>query len=58
MNRFQFVEDHKDAWSVKRLCEVIEIGRSSFYAWVAAAGGRAEMHFQPVSVPGSQPRAT
>lgn len=42
MNRFQFVEDHKDAWSVKRLCEVIEIGRSSFYAWVAAAGGRAE----------------
>ena len=41
MNRFQFVEDHKDAYGVKRLCEVIEIGRSSFYAWRAAAPGRA-----------------
>ena len=42
MNRFQFVEDHKDAYGVKRLCEVVEIARSSFYAWLAAAPGRAE----------------
>lgn len=41
MNRFQFVEDHKDAYGVKRLCEVVEIGRSSFYAWLAAAPARA-----------------
>ncbi len=41
MNRFQFVEDHKDAYGVKRLCEVIEIARSSFYAWLAAAPERA-----------------
>ncbi len=41
MNRFQFVEDHKDAYGVKRLCEVIQIARSSFYAWLAAAPGRA-----------------
>ena len=41
MNRFQFVEDHKDAYGVKRLCGVIQIARSSFYAWVAAAPGRA-----------------
>ncbi|GGF50523.1 hypothetical protein GCM10010922_28080 [Microbacterium sorbitolivorans] len=40
MDRFQFVEDHKDAYGVKRLCEVIEIARSSFYAWLAAASGR------------------
>lgn len=40
MNRFQFVEDHKDAYGVKRLCEVVEIARSSFYAWLAAAPGR------------------
>ena len=32
VNRFQFVEDHKDAYGVKRLCEVIQIARSSFYA--------------------------
>ncbi|MEX5277871.1 IS3 family transposase [Kocuria sp. CPCC 205261] len=41
VNRFQFVEDHKDAWGVKRLCEVIEIARSSFYAWLAAEPARA-----------------
>ena len=41
MNRFQFVEDHKDAYGVKRLCEVIEIARSSYYAWLAAASARA-----------------
>jgi len=41
VNRFQFVEDHKDAYGVKRLCEVIEVARSSFYAWLAAVPGRA-----------------
>lgn len=40
MNRFQFVRDHKDAYGVKRLCEVIEIARSSFYAWLDAAPRR------------------
>lgn len=41
MNRFQFVEDYKDAYGVKRLCEVIQIARSSFYAWLDAAPSRA-----------------
>ncbi|GAB3191618.1 hypothetical protein GCM10027061_19770 [Nesterenkonia suensis] len=41
MNLFQFVEDHKDAWGVKRLCQVLEIARSSFYAWLSGAPGRA-----------------
>lgn len=41
MNRFQFVEDHKDAWGVKRVCEVVEVARASFYAWLAAAPTRA-----------------
>jgi transposase InsO family protein len=40
VTRFQFVEDHKDAYGVKRLCEVIQIARSSFYAWVTAAPAR------------------
>lgn len=40
MNRFQFVADHQDTFEVKRLCEVIEISRSSFYAWQAAAEAR------------------
>ena len=33
MSRFQFVEDHQDAYEVKRLCELMEVARSSYYAW-------------------------
>ena len=40
MTRFQFVADHQDAFEVKRLCELVEIERSSYYAWMAAAPGR------------------
>ena len=42
MSRFQFVADHRATFEVKRLCEVIEVNRSSFYAWGAAAPARAE----------------
>ena len=42
MSRFQFVADHRDTFEVKRLCEAIEVNRSSFYAWDAAAPARAE----------------
>jgi transposase InsO family protein len=42
VSRFQFVADHRDTFEVKRLCEVIEVNRSSFYAWEAAAPARAE----------------
>jgi transposase InsO family protein len=42
VNRFQFVADHRDTFEVKRLCEGVEVSRSSFYAWAHAAPGRAE----------------
>lgn len=41
MSRLQFVADHRDAFEVKWLCEVVEVARSSFYAWCAAAPTRA-----------------
>ncbi len=48
MTRFQFVADHHDTppsprpgWTVKRLCALLDVRRSSFYAWLAAAPGRA-----------------
>jgi len=41
VSRFQFVEDHRDTYEVKRLCELVEIERSSYYAWRAAAPARA-----------------
>ncbi|GLY15737.1 hypothetical protein Kisp01_27520 [Kineosporia sp. NBRC 101677] len=40
MSRFQFVDDHADTFTVKRLCEVLDVQRSSFYAWRNAAPGR------------------
>ena len=42
MSRFQFVADHRDTFEVKRLCEGVEVGRSSFYAWLAGADARAQ----------------
>ena len=42
MNRFHFVADHQHAFEVKRLCQAVEVSRSSFYAWCAAAPARAE----------------
>lgn len=41
MSRFQFVADHSDTFEVKRLCDLVEIERSSYYAWRAAAPARA-----------------
>jgi transposase InsO family protein len=41
VNRFQFVADHRHAFEVKRLCEVLDVARSSFYAWLDAEPARA-----------------
>jgi transposase InsO family protein len=41
VTRFQFVADHRNTFEVKRLCQVIGVSRSSFYAWADAAEGRA-----------------
>ena len=41
MSRFQFVADHRHAFEVKRLCKIVGVARSSFYAWLGAAPTRA-----------------
>ncbi len=41
MTRFQFVADHSDTYQVKRLCELVELERSSYYAWKSAEPARA-----------------
>ncbi len=40
MSRFQFVADNSATFEVKRLCELVEVTRSSFYAWLQAAPSR------------------
>lgn len=42
MTRFQFVADHQDAFEVKRMCQVLRIAKSSYYAWARAAEKRAQ----------------
>ncbi len=40
MSRFQFVADYSTTYPVKRLCELVEIERSSYYAWKAGTPAR------------------
>ena len=40
MTRFQFVADHRDAFEVKRMCQLVEVCRSAFYAWEAGVDAR------------------
>ncbi|WP_115931751.1 IS3 family transposase [Citricoccus muralis] len=42
VSRFQFVADNSATYPVKRLCELLEVRRSSFYAWQAGAPARAQ----------------
>ena len=42
MSRLQFVADHQDTFEVKRLCNGVQVGRSSFNAWLAGAQARAQ----------------
>ena len=35
MSRFQFGADHQSTFEVKRLCQVVQVARSSFYKWLA-----------------------
>ena len=42
MSRFQFVAENSATFEVKRLCELVEIERSSYYAWLKAAPAREE----------------
>ena len=42
VSRFQFVADNSATFEVKRLCELVEIERSSYYAWLKASPAREE----------------
>ena len=40
-SRFQFVDDHRNTYEVKRLCQVLDVNRSSYYKWLASTEARA-----------------
>jgi hypothetical protein len=41
VNRFHLFADHQARYGVKRLCQILNIARSSFYYWKATAADRA-----------------
>lgn len=41
-SRFQFVDDHRGAFGVKRLCRMLKVSRSGFYRHLAGAQARAD----------------
>ncbi len=41
MNRCQFVRDHQRRHGVKRLCQVLDVARSSYYYWLRTGPDRA-----------------
>lgn len=41
-SRFQFVDDHRGAFGVKRQCRILAVSRSGFYRWLAGADARAD----------------
>ena len=40
MIRFRFVDDHRTDYSVKRMCTVLGLNRSSYYKWKASSARR------------------
>ena len=41
MSRFRFISEHRAVFGVKRLCRVLKVSRSGFYAWLAGIPKRA-----------------
>ncbi len=41
-SRFQFVHDHRSTYEVKRLCQVLDLNRSSYYKWLSGTQARAK----------------
>jgi transposase InsO family protein len=46
VSRFRFISEQRATFGVKRLCRVLGVHRSGFYAWLAGADQRADRRVQ------------
>ncbi len=44
--RYQYIRDHREEFSVKRMCQLLGVTRSGYYAWQADATGPRELENQ------------
>lgn len=42
MIRFKFIRDHRTEYSVKRMCHVLKVRRSSYYKWKNTQAARRQ----------------
>lgn len=42
--RFAFIAKHRHIWPVSWLCEVLEVSRSGFHAWLSRPTSTREIH--------------
>ena len=51
--KFRFIEDHRDTWPVRLMCDALEVSHSGYYAWRGrresprAAANRALLAAEP-----------
>jgi putative transposase len=42
--RFAFIAKHRHTWPVSWLCDVLEVSRSGFHAWLTRPTSAREIH--------------
>jgi putative transposase len=47
--RFQFIEDHRDEFLVRRMCKALEVSPSGYYAWRGRPPSKREMANQTLT---------
>ena len=49
--RYQYIRDHREEFSIKRMCQLLGVTRSGYYAWQGDKAGPRELENQvPVNI--------